>query len=192
MRHRYWYISCSSFGCSKTDSPPYDSNFLGDIEQVYRVWFPTGHYEAVFVAIGNKKPLFDAYFSRMVWLAFPHEDLLARDILAAMFPSNLTNNAALFDPLGSLVVRRVSALFRNYGPEGFPFTKQAVERIKMANGIMWKEVGLNKSSAWGRVPLTLLLGVQYVLSPQGNWASHFHRHSTSYSTHPTLIFVLVL
>lgn len=130
-----------------------------------------GAFEVVFVALGKNEDVFNVSFSRVPWLAIPHKDQKARDLLRTKFaiPFPTSARAVLFAPDGTVLLKDCEFDFRMFGPEGFPFTKQKRQDICCEAEALWDELVVKKQ----KLSLNALLG-DYVISSGGVQASHFY------------------
>lgn len=87
--------------------------------------------EIVLVALGDNEIFFDQVFSKMCWLAIPHEREEDRMFFRDLFfiPDKRQERAVLFDNSGVVISTDVAADIRSFGIQCFPFTRKVREEF---------------------------------------------------------------
>lgn len=100
----------------------------------------------MFVALGSNEDVFHESFSRMPWLAIPHEDERVRDFFIQKFdiPYPSRERGVLFAPDGTLVVADLEPKLFCYGAPGFPFTNERIDTLVDEWDALRKELFLKK------------------------------------------------
>lgn len=120
-----------------------------DIKEIFNKFSPI--LEVVFVAFGNNKKVFEEAFSAMPWLAIPHENQEGRDLIKRKFVIEECRypESVLFDVKGTVLIDEGSpGYFREYGPEGFPFTKNRFLEIASCDDLKWQKLISSTSPPW--------------------------------------------
>lgn len=103
--------------------------FIYDLVNLY--YLHKEELEIVFIAIGDNELFFNRVFSKMCWLAIPHERENDRMIFKMIFsiPDKRQQRAILFDRNGIVVSANVEDELRNFGIHCFPFSSKRCEEF---------------------------------------------------------------
>lgn len=145
-----------------------DYNLNADMLEIYNATRSRG-FEVVVVAFGNDQLLFEHSFSRLPYLAIPHQDQASRDFLLNLFVNPLLkvgSRAILLDPNGNVLLKSCGGSFRALGPQGFPFTEDMMDKLSHEDDLFW-----HKFVRKGRkISLIEILG-ETIISCEGDEAS---------------------
>ncbi|GFP80097.1 probable nucleoredoxin 1, partial [Phtheirospermum japonicum] len=86
--------------------------------------------EIVFVSGDKDDEAFDAYFSKMPWLAVPFSDSETRKQLNKLFGVSGIPHLVIVDGDGELSTAEGVSVILEHGVEGYPFTSERIEKLK--------------------------------------------------------------
>lgn len=126
---KYVLLYFLSLPSSQESCPKLDPNFQGHLQDIYNIYQDS--FRVVFVALGNNQAVFYELFSRVPWLAIPHENQRARDFLESYFsiPYLQDERALLFSPNGTLLRADAVSVICSYGSHAFPFTDRQLKHV---------------------------------------------------------------
>lgn len=104
--------------------------FTPILVEVYNQLRELNNFEIVFVSADEDNEAFDAYFSKMPWLAVPFSDTLKREGLDATFSVSGIPHLIIFDKDGKIVTNEAVEAIQEYEVEAYPFTPQHIEELK--------------------------------------------------------------
>ncbi|OIV93728.1 hypothetical protein TanjilG_16579 [Lupinus angustifolius] len=116
------YFSASWCGPCRKFTP-----FLVD---VYNELAPKGDFEIIFVTADEDDESFNAYFSKMPWLAIPFSDSDTRNSLDELFHVKGIPHLVLLSETGEVVTDSGTEVIREYGVEAYPFTSARIQELK--------------------------------------------------------------
>lgn len=90
-------------------------------------------FEIVFVSWDEDKDSFDAYFSKMPWLAVPFSDSETRNRLNTLFNINGIPALVILDETGEVLTTEGRGVIDEYEAEGFPFTSEHIDKLEKQN-----------------------------------------------------------
>lgn len=163
------YILLIFYGLSDHLHPPSvtDTRFISELEEIYKD--RREEFEIIFIAFGDNKKAFNSSISTMPWLAIPHEDFEARDVIRTKFdlpgrPYDI--HSVLFDSHGVVLHNNPMCLILAVGLKAFPFTQKKIDQVCCLYPLaLWDQLVLEKK----RPSLRLLLG-DTLVSPLGDEA----------------------
>lgn len=123
----------------------------------------------MFISGDEDNEAFDAYFSKMPWLAVPFSDTLKRDSLDASFSVSGIPHLIIFDEDGKIVTNEGVEAIQEYEAEAYPFNSEHIEELKK-----------REESAKANQSLKSLLVTQsrdYLVSADGKKVSFSPTHS---------------
>ncbi|KAK6133621.1 hypothetical protein DH2020_032651 [Rehmannia glutinosa] len=104
--------------------------FTPDLVEVYNELQQVNKFEIVFVSGDEDNESFDAYFSKMPWLAVPFSDSETREALDELFSVSGIPHLVILDENGKLLTSEGVQVVQEYGSEGYPFTSEQIEKLK--------------------------------------------------------------
>ncbi|KAK6116506.1 hypothetical protein DH2020_049744 [Rehmannia glutinosa] len=104
--------------------------FTPDLVEVYNELVQNNKFEIVFVSGDEDNESFDAYFSKMPWLAVPFSDSETREALDELFSVSGIPHLVILDENGKLLTSEGVQVIQEYGSEGYPFTSKRIEKLK--------------------------------------------------------------
>ncbi|EEF37006.1 nucleoredoxin, putative [Ricinus communis] len=105
-------------------------HFTPNLVQVYEELSLKGDFEVVFISSDRDAESFDAYFSKMPWLAIPFSDQETCKHLKDLFKVRGIPNLVFLDADGKVSCDQGVRFIREYGAEGYPFTPERVEYFR--------------------------------------------------------------
>ncbi|KAK6931054.1 DC1, partial [Dillenia turbinata] len=104
--------------------------FTPNLVELYNELSEKGDFEVVFVSADEDDESFKGYFSKMPWLAIPFSDSETRDRLDGLFKVMGIPFLVIIDEDGKVVSDDGVEIVREYGVEGYPFTRKRIEELR--------------------------------------------------------------
>ncbi|KAI3452736.1 hypothetical protein Pfo_009400 [Paulownia fortunei] len=104
--------------------------FTPNLVEVYNELLQVKKFEIVFVSGDEDNESFDAYFSKMPWLAVPFSDSATRELLDELFTVGGIPHLVIMDENGKVLTSEGVQLIQEHGAEGYPFTSEQIEKLK--------------------------------------------------------------
>lgn len=104
--------------------------FTPNLIEVYTELSTKGDFEVIFVSADEDEESFNAYFSKMPWLAIPFSGSEARKRLDEQFKVMGIPHLVLLDDNGKVLTQEGVEIIREYGEEGYPFTSEKIQELK--------------------------------------------------------------
>ena len=98
--------------------------------EVYKEVSTKGEFEIIFVTADRDEEAFNAYFSKMPWLAIPFADSDTRSRLDELFNVMGIPYLLILDENGKVVTEDGTEVIREYGTEAYPFTPEKIKELK--------------------------------------------------------------
>lgn len=104
--------------------------FTPKLMEVYEELVGKGDFEIVFVSGDEDDDSFSDYFSKMPWFAIPYSDSETRDRLDEVFEVAGIPCLVILDEEGKVLTDSGVHIIREYGVNGYPFTKEKINELK--------------------------------------------------------------
>ncbi|KAI4339329.1 hypothetical protein MLD38_024285 [Melastoma candidum] len=104
--------------------------FTPVLAEAYTEFSRKGDMEIVFLSADEDEESFQGYFSKMPWLAVPFSDSATRDSLDELFKVRGIPFLVILDETGKVVTESGVEIIREYGVEGYPFTKGRIKELQ--------------------------------------------------------------
>ncbi|XP_060214261.1 probable nucleoredoxin 1 [Lycium barbarum] len=104
--------------------------FTPNLVEAYNELLSKGDFEVVFVTADQDDESFNAYFSKMPWLAVPFSDSETRKRLDELFDVNGIPHLVILGASGKVVTDSGVEIIAEHGVEGYPFTQERLNEIK--------------------------------------------------------------
>ncbi|KAK6926052.1 Thioredoxin-like fold [Dillenia turbinata] len=104
--------------------------FTPDLVEVYNECASKGDFEIIFISRDKDDEAFNAYFSKMPWLAIPFSDSETRDSLRNLFKVRGIPYFVIIDENGKVVTEKGTTIVREYGADAYPFTLEKINELK--------------------------------------------------------------
>ncbi|KAG8383174.1 hypothetical protein BUALT_Bualt05G0157200 [Buddleja alternifolia] len=104
--------------------------FTPKLVEVYNELLQLSEFEIVFLSADEDNEAFDAYFSKMPWVAVPFSDAETRERLDETFKVNGIPHLVLLDENGKILTDEGVVVIREYGAEGYPFSPERIQKLK--------------------------------------------------------------
>lgn len=98
--------------------------------EVYKELSSKGDFEIVFLSGDEDEESFSEYFAKMPWLAVPFSDTETRDRMDDLFKVMGIPHLVLLDENGIVCSDSGVEVIREYGTDGYPFTKEKIKELK--------------------------------------------------------------
>ncbi|KAG9130872.1 hypothetical protein Leryth_023630 [Lithospermum erythrorhizon] len=98
--------------------------------EAYNELLPKGNFEIVFVSSDHDEESFQGYFEKMPWLAVPFSDSDVRERLDQFFKVNGIPHFVVLDDEGAVLTDSGVEIIREYGAEGYPFSRDRINELK--------------------------------------------------------------
>lgn len=127
---------------------------------MYKELSPKGAFEIIFISADEDEESFEAYFSKMPWLAIPFSDSEKRDRLDEEFKVSGIPTLVIIGEDGEVVSDSGVEIIREYGIEGYPFTQERIKELKDQEEAARRDQSLRS--------LLVFRSRDFVISPNGN------------------------
>ncbi|PIN25109.1 Thioredoxin, nucleoredoxin [Handroanthus impetiginosus] len=104
--------------------------FTPNLVEVYNELLQANKFETVFVSGDEDNESFDAYFSKMPWLAIPFSDSETRERLDELFAVSGIPHLVILDQNGKVLTSEGVEVIQEHGAEGYPFSSEQIEKLK--------------------------------------------------------------
>lgn len=98
--------------------------------EVYNELLQHNKFEIVFISGDEDNESFDAYFSKMPWLAIPFSDSETREQLDASFIVSGIPHLVILDEEGKVLTNEGVEVIQEYEAEGYPFSPEHIVKLK--------------------------------------------------------------
>lgn len=88
------------------------------------------NYEVVFISSDKTEEEYDAYFSKMPWLALPYADSEKRKQLKELFQVKATPHLVIIGCNGNILSHQGVMIVKDFGSEAYPFTTERVDALR--------------------------------------------------------------
>ncbi|PSS28623.1 Nucleoredoxin like [Actinidia chinensis var. chinensis] len=105
-------------------------HFTPKLVEVYEELSSKGDFEVVFISSDRIDEAFDAYFTKMPWLAIPFSDSETRQRLKKLFRVRGIPYLVILDGTGQVSSDQGVRIIKDYGTEGYPFTPERVNVLR--------------------------------------------------------------
>ncbi|KAL7149114.1 hypothetical protein ABFS83_05G017600 [Erythranthe nasuta] len=127
------YFSASWCGSCQRTTPK--------LVEVYNELAQSKNFEIVFISSDDEEESFDAYFSKMPWLAIPFFDFHARGKLNALFGVGGIPQLVILNEDGKILTSEGVRVIVENGSDGYPFTSEHIEKLRKQD----EEAKMNQS-----------------------------------------------
>ncbi|KAL0327259.1 UNVERIFIED_CONTAM: putative nucleoredoxin 1 [Sesamum angustifolium] len=103
--------------------------FTPNLVEVYNELLQVNKFEIVFVSSDEDDESFNAYFSKMPWLAIPFSDSETRGQLDELFTVSGIPHLEILDENGKVLSGDGVEIIQEHGVEGYPFTSEHIEKL---------------------------------------------------------------
>ncbi|KAK4423825.1 putative nucleoredoxin 1 [Sesamum alatum] len=103
--------------------------FTPNLVEVYNELLQDNKFEIVFVSADEDDESFNAYFSKMPWLAIPFADSETRGRVDELFTVSGIPHLEILDENGNVLTSDGVEIIQEYGVEGYPFTSEHVQKL---------------------------------------------------------------
>ncbi|XVE75037.1 hypothetical protein DITRI_Ditri12bG0065200 [Diplodiscus trichospermus] len=103
--------------------------FTPTLVEVYSELSPKGDFEIIFVSRDENEEIFNAYFSKMPWLAIPYSDSETRSRLDDLFKVTGIPHLVLLDESGKVLTDEGVSIILKHGEKGYPFTHEKIREL---------------------------------------------------------------
>ena len=117
-------------------------HFTPKLVEVYEELSTKGDFEVVFISSDRIDEAFDAYFTKMPWLAIPFSDSETRKRLKQLFGVRGIPYLVILDGTGQVSSDQGVRIIKDYGTEGYPFTPERVNVLREEEEAARKEQSL--------------------------------------------------
>lgn len=104
--------------------------FTPVLVEVYNELQKHHNFEIVFVSGDEDKEAYDAYFSKMPWLAIPFSDSEAREKLDALFTVSGIPHLVILDQDGKVLTNEGVEVIQEYEDEAYPFSPEHIGKLR--------------------------------------------------------------
>ncbi|KAG6398795.1 hypothetical protein SASPL_140265 [Salvia splendens] len=104
--------------------------FTPVLVEVYNELQKHHNFEIVFVSGDGDKEAYDAYFSKMPWLAIPFSDSEAREKLDALFTVSGIPHLVILDKDGKVLTNEGVEVIQEYEDEAYPFSPEHIGKLR--------------------------------------------------------------
>lgn len=104
--------------------------FTPKLVEFYNELLQLSKFEIVFLSADKENEAFDAYFSKMPWVAIPFSDSETRERLDETFKVNGIPHLVLLDENGKILTDEGVRVILEYGAEAYPFSPERIQKLK--------------------------------------------------------------
>lgn len=103
--------------------------FTPELIEAYNELLPKENFEIVFVSGDHDDESFQGYFKKMPWLAIPFSDSEVLESLSELFEVKGIPHFVVLNDEGAVVNDSGVEIIREYGAEGYPFTRDRIKEL---------------------------------------------------------------
>ncbi|KAL7149100.1 hypothetical protein ABFS83_05G016500 [Erythranthe nasuta] len=104
--------------------------FTPKLVEVYNELAQSSNFEIVFISSDEDDESFDAYFSKMPWLAIPFSDSDTRQKLNELFGVSGIPHLVILNEDGKILTSEGVRVIEENGSDGYPFTSEHIVKLK--------------------------------------------------------------
>ncbi|KAJ8758991.1 hypothetical protein K2173_003229 [Erythroxylum novogranatense] len=105
--------------------------FTPVLMEVYEQLSSKGNFEVVFISSDRDDDSFNAYFTKMPWLAIPFADSVIRKHVKELFKVTGIPNLHIFDSDGKISSNQGVNIIKDYGAEAYPFSLEKLDCLRV-------------------------------------------------------------
>ncbi|KAL7149111.1 hypothetical protein ABFS83_05G017500 [Erythranthe nasuta] len=104
--------------------------FTPKLVEVYNELAQSKNFEIIFISSDKDDESFDAYFSKMPWLAIPFSDYDTRQKLDELFGVSVIPHLVILNEDGKILTSEGVRVIEENGSDGYPFTSEHIGKLK--------------------------------------------------------------
>ncbi|EYU22493.1 hypothetical protein ABFS82_05G016100 [Erythranthe guttata] len=104
--------------------------FTPKLVEAYNELAQSNNFEIVFISGDEDDESFDAYFSKMPWLAIPFSDSDTREKLNELFGVSGIPHLVILNEDGKILTSEGVQVIVENGSDGYPFTSEQIEKLR--------------------------------------------------------------